>query len=171
MTLNEVKTILTTTESTDWAKSFEGAIARSFYSDEVSVSSGGDSSRPDIQTHTDIAAYRNDSSLTIAWGLKHLDHFQMPYLYCIPGSKASGHFADTFYDKALILRIPYIDVRFINNGRVYLPMTTSTENTKPQISRGYERFVRLLNDLVGLRHYDSALGRACFVLLDKPWET
>jgi len=125
-----------------------------------------------VKSHSNVATYKPDVSITIAWGLESLDNFREEWANKFPNPRASSSFIDIFYNGALVFRDIYVEV---DGGRARLPLPTIkwddkqkkiTELTVPL--RRY-RLIGLVDSLDHVSQYDSYFQQAGFKVVDTEW--
>lgn len=107
-----------------------------------------------VDSHTTVAAFRPDLTVSLAWGLSWKDDFKEPWANGFPDPKATGIFLDLFYMNSLVQRMPLIAV---DGGRCYLPIPRLPDLT---VARQNSALARLVNSLTGNDSYDTYIQRA-----------
>jgi hypothetical protein len=129
MELNDIHTIITSTEPGDWSKIASGPSYRDWFRMiDVPEADGEMASRIHVDSHHTVAVYRGDVNLSIAWGLDH-DVEEPPD---VPGPRRSFSWQSHFPDEEVYLR--FADVFWVGSlvsrhlqvvvdgGRGLLPM-------------------------------------------------
>jgi hypothetical protein len=112
----------------------------------------------DEDSHSSVAAFRPDLSITMAWGLSHSDDFEEPWANGFPDKRASSSFFDVFYNNALVYRGVYV---MVDGGRAKLPLPKSRADLVVPVR--YSFLVRLLDQLDGYStDYTDYFRRAGF---------
>jgi hypothetical protein len=116
-----------------------------------------------VDSHSTIAIYKNDLSITMAWGMKDDVPFTESYLESFSDKNAVRLYLDFFYNGVLVNRLPYIDV---DGHRASLPIGLP--------SNGKFYVEKIKNDIIKLVHnldhgsagyqYDDYFKRAGFIL-------
>lgn len=119
-------------------------------------------------SHNMVAAFTQNISITIAWGLTSNEEFQEDWANGFPDPHASSSHVDFFFHGALVCRQLYVTV---DGGRVSLPVPERGENKELTVPAGYLKLVRLLNALEGpyADEYDEYLRRAQITVVNEPW--
>jgi hypothetical protein len=132
----------------------------------------GDTNVLKMKEHSNVAAYKPDVSITIAWGLKFLDDFKEEWANKFPDPHASGGYLDVFYNNALVFRDVYVTV---DGGRAKLPLPTIKWDEKEKkilalnVPKRRYHFIKLLDSLEYISQYDSYFQRAGFTVIDENW--
>src|SRR5688500_4392308 len=88
MTLTELKTILTSSEREDWLKTgCWGAFSGPSYRDKLIENRPNEIS---IESHGEVAAFKPNLAVTMAWGLHYLEDFREPWANAFPDGSATG---------------------------------------------------------------------------------
>jgi hypothetical protein len=125
-----------------------------------------------VNSHTNVAAYKLDVSITMAWGLKQLDNFKEEWANKFPDPSASSCFLDVFYNNALIFRDVYVNV---DCGRAKLPLPIIKWDDKEQkvvalnVPTRQRRLIKLVDSLEYVSQYDDYFRRAGFTEVDENW--
>jgi hypothetical protein len=120
-----------------------------------------------IYSHSNVAAYKPDVSITMAWWLKQLDSFKEEWANKFPDSSASSHYLGIFYNDALIFRDVYVTV---DGGRAKLPLRDRKWDEKKEIvalnvPRCRRHLVRLVDSLEYASQFDRYFQEAGFTSL------
>jgi hypothetical protein len=96
-------------------------------------------------SHEEVAAYKPDLSIGLAWGIVSNDDFKEPWANLHTDPHATSEFVDIFYNRMLVYR----DIRVIvDGGRVGLPIPERVGERRV-ISTWQYRFFGLIQELVG----------------------
>lgn len=116
-------------------------------------------------SHSNVAIYIPDVSITLGFGLKSLDNFQEPWANNFPDPHASSSYVDIFYNKTLVFRDLYV---VVDGGRSYLPLPKRRDAL--EVPRRRHDFIRLVDSLSGaVSDFDDYFERAKFQIVDDPW--
>ena len=77
---------------------------------QVGVWTSGDKWGLDIEAHYSRAAWKQDVSLGLAWGLRAQDDFTEAWTERFPDSRASSHFVDSLWNGSLVDRWQRVSV-------------------------------------------------------------
>lgn len=164
MRLDNIMKTIVQSEQRDWH-----VIGRPTYRDTLET--GGDGkgqSWIEVTSHSSVATFIPDASITMAWGLRENDDFREEWANAFTDPRASSSWADVFYSNALVYRAMYVAV---DGGRCYLPVPDD-RNAPGPVPTDYARFVHLLDRLSGRQSddFDSFFNRAGLVrMADRPW--
>jgi hypothetical protein len=117
-----------------------------------------------VKSHPNTASYIPDVSVTLAYGLEWMDDFKEPWINNFPAPKTTAHFADVFYNGALVFRTAYVHV----DGHD-LPWPPADGSLK--IPRAQAQFSGLLDAFGKISRFDDALRTAGMNLTDDTWPT
>lgn len=126
----------------------------------------------DAEDHSNVAVYMPDVSITLAFGLHHLDDFKEQWANKFPDSHASSSYVDVFYNNALVFRDVYVSV---DGGRAKLPLPTrkfDDANKKVialEVPRPRHDFIRLVDHFEGKSDFDRYFRDAEFKIVNAPW--
>jgi hypothetical protein len=122
-----------------------------------------------VESHSQTASFRQNLSLTLAWGLVANEDFREAWANGFPDPHASSSYVDFFYNGSLVYREVYVTV---DGGRVSLPLPEERDG-KLFAARAYSRLCKLLMSFESgyLEKFDDSLTRAGIVLVDEPWPT
>ncbi len=117
-----------------------------------------------VESHSDIAVYLHDVSITLAFGLKWIDDFKEAWTEKFPDPHASGSYADVFYHGALVFRTEYVTV---DGGRTKLPLPPRRDRF--DVPKAYAQFIRLLDSFGKASSFDTDFRRVGMSVSDTPW--
>lgn len=171
MTLDEVLETITSSVRGDWwHEACWGARSAPSYHDQFCDEESENLLK--VNSHSDIAVYKPNVSITLAYGLQCTDDFKGPWTKKFPNRDASSSYVDVFYNNALVFRDAYVNV---DGARARLPLpTTKWDKQKTNIKaltvpeRLY-RFIRLVDSMDHLSDYDSYFQQAGFTIVDEEW--
>jgi hypothetical protein len=175
MTLIDIIDVITRSDTKEWNHiSCWGAFSAPSYRDkfEFYETFNGSENVLHHDAHSDTAAYKDDLSITIAWGLVCNEEFVEDWANNNPASNASSHFLDVFYNGALVFRTVYV---VVDGGRCSLPVLRKTydKQTNKVISlsapRGYYKLISLLDAFGKISSFDSYWSQAGAVITDEQW--
>ena len=116
-------------------------------------------------SHGMVASYKPDLSITLAWGLTANDDFKEPWANKFPDPKASSHYADIFFNNALVYRELYV---VVDGGRAKLPIPEITKELL--IPQKYSSFIKLLDNIdTYISDYDRYFAQAGFKTANLEW--
>ena len=119
-------------------------------------------SAADLFSHYKTAVYRNDVSVTMAWGFDLQTEFKEGWANGLPGSTARHEYADIFFNGGLILRVPYVAV----SGGI-LPLPIGKEPMT--VPRRYYSLVRLVAGMDGDEDYEHFVKQSGMKVVDERW--
>jgi hypothetical protein len=127
-----------------------------------------------VRRHSDVAIYKHDVLIGLAWGIPANEDFQEDWANQFPDSHASSFLVDVFYTGCLSYRAYLVAV---DGGRIYLPMPqlhVDNENmrvTSRSVTRSQVAFARLLHLMAysDSRTFDHYLERTGFTITTDPW--
>lgn len=171
MTLEELlETIAESSTDEWWHEACWGAHSGPSYRDHLEEES---EHLITVKSHSDIAVYKPDISITIAWGLDCMETFKAEWVKKWYDSSASSSFVDVFYNNALVYRERYVTV---DGARANLPIPRQKlDATKEKVMaltvpRGRRNFIRLLDSFGRISSFDEYFGDAGFTIVDdEPW--
>lgn len=106
--------------------------------------------------HSNVASYKPDLSITIAWGLSTGDEndvIDRPWAKNNPNpGPGKGHYLDFFYNNALVFRASYCSV---DGGNCEIPFPTYDINQNVSVPQKYYDVIKKFNDLVGTSFFES----------------
>src|SRR5690349_10258627 len=79
----------------------------SLYRDRLIAGEVGGQRYLTTDSHSYVAAYRANTSITIAWGMTNVHDFQEPWAQQFPDKHATSSFVDIFFNNALVFRHTY----------------------------------------------------------------
>jgi len=175
MDLNEYMRRIISSAPTSWTTIFCGAHGGGpSYRDQFSVWSDGSQKFAglDLQSHSVVASFRGDLSISLAWGLEDNPDFSEGWTRKFPNTQAPSSFLDFFYNGALVWREELIAV---DGGRCYLPLPALPADGEADgvngigLPRGKSDVIRLVNSLTSIYDYDQYLEKAGLQVTDEPW--
>lgn len=165
MNLRDLMKTIVESDETDWHKiNCWGAGSGPSYKHRLEVSTGpGDRWDLDVPSHGEIAVFKPDVSITMAWGFPSNDDYQEEWTQSFPDEKAKSDLVDIFYNNALVFRDRYV---VVDGGRAYLPIP----NNDLSVPQSYARFVELIDSLRGgLAEFMQYFKMANFTISQEPW--
>jgi hypothetical protein len=175
MTFEEVIETITTSEPDEWwSEACWGANSGPsyHYQPEFWELIDGDTNVLKVNAHSNVAAYKLDVSITMAWGLKLLDNFKEEWANKFPDPSASSRYLDIFYNNALIFREVYVTV---DCGRAKLPLPDRKWDEKKEkivalnVPTRRCRLIKLVDSLEYISQFDDYFKRAGFTVVDEDW--
>lgn len=117
-------------------------------------------------SHAEIAVYKSDISICMAFGFQHQEKFDEKWASKFSDANVTSFFADVFYNNALVFRHRYVTV---DGGRAYLPIPRNWDVLEVP-SKEYQ-FIKLLHSIVygNDREYDNYFRRANFKVTQEEW--
>lgn len=117
-------------------------------------------------SHTLVATYKPDISISMAWGLAMNNQFMEQWINNFHDQRASSHYVDIFYNNSLVHRAIYV---IVDGGRAKLPLA-KIEGTDLQVPEAYRDFVKLLDQIDSYHsQFDSYFQRANFAIIEENW--
>ena len=168
MTLTEIMDTIISSSKEDWHSiTCWGAMSGPSYRDKFEFYYKYEES-PNVLhavSHGMVASYKPDLSITLAWGLTANNDFREPWANKFPDPKASSHYADIFFNNALVYRVPYV---VVDGGRAKLPIPKSP--TDLLIPSAYSALIELLDEIeTYTSQYDQYFSLAGFKTIDSVW--
>jgi hypothetical protein len=168
MTLEELLNEITSSEPEDWHTiGCFGSGAGPSYRNKLTFFNVYEG-QPNIlfsDSHTTVAVYKPNLSITMAWGLECSKEFKEEWATKFPDPSASVDFVDIFYNSALVYRDYYV---VVDGGRAYLPMPNYPNDLS--VPRRYSAFIKLIDRLVGrTSDYDRFFNQAGLKIVDSEW--
>src|SRR5262245_11182113 len=110
-----------------------------------------------VESHSYLAVYKNDLSLSLAWGLPSRAPVAEEWVAGLAEQSASSVLVDFFYGPSLVYRDLALD---IDGGRVYLPLPARRDG-RLLVPRRKVEFFKLLDALTPrLSTFDESFARA-----------
>jgi hypothetical protein len=165
MNLSELMKKIVESEETDWHKiNCWGAGSGPSYKHRIDVSTGsGDRWDLEVQSHGEVAVFKPDVSITMAWGFPSNDDYQEEWTHSFTDEKAKSDLVDVFYNNALVFRSRYVCV---DGARSFLPLP----NHDLSVPRSYVRFIELINSLRGGNsEFMQYFKMSNFTITQDPW--
>jgi len=124
--------------------------------------------------HSNVAVYKPDVSITLAFGLRQLEDFKEEWANKFPDPHASSSYIDIFYNNALVFRDVSVTV---DGGRSRLPLPRRKfDDAKKkvialEVPRRRHDFIRLVESLDAGRvdEFDRYFQDAGFAIVNEPW--
>jgi hypothetical protein len=169
MTLDELLQRISDSDGTDWyVMACWGVRSGPSYRDQLTAGQDANGRYIDVQSHTNVAAYKPDIAITMAWGLD-AGPYQEKWSEAFPDPETTRHYLDIFYSGALVFREAYISV---DGGRAYLPGVPRMVDGKMVVNPAYRAFMRKFNDVaMHLSDFESAFQRAGMTVGNVEWPT
>jgi len=167
MNLTELMSVVCNSTPSDWNHiSCWGASSGPSYRDQFVFyeTYKGDSNVLVGSSHSNVAAYIPDPSITLAFGLCQLDDFEEPWVQNFPDKHASASFVDVYYYGALVFRTEYVTV---DGGRTKLPLPKS--RTDLRVPGAQAQFIQLLDNLTSSSRFAEDFRRAGMSISDEVW--
>lgn len=135
-------------------------------------------SQDNIITHAsfnDLAVYKEDISITMAWGLPVINHsneeseLKKDWISKFPDGRV-GHYrlVDLFYNNALVLRSEYV---LVDGGNYKLPYPNTDGKGGYSCPKRYADFIGALHRITGTSSnmFDYAMSIAGITTTDEKW--
>lgn len=128
---------------------------------------------PNVLTHrehSNVASYKPDLSITIAWGIdvgEKDDRVDRDWAKNNPDpSPGISHYLDFFYNGALVFRTSYC---VVDGGRCEIPFPNYDMAGNTTVPRQYHDVIKKLNEITGNGDFDSYFGRTGITIVDEDW--
>ena len=119
----------------------------------------------EVESHSHVAIYTDDLSISIAWGMTKDEKVVENWLSTFPDSSGRSFFIDFFFNSTLVYRDVAVSV---DGGRVDLPFPRH-EKGQLVVPEPCVTFFRLLNAIQGVPDFDQYFGRAGFSTTPTIW--
>lgn len=163
MTYNEILNIVAESEIADWnVITCWGSGSGPSYKDKLEnhTNLNDGNSQISVDSHGMYACYKPNVSISIAFGLRHLDYFNEDWANIFPDSRASSSYFDIFYNNTLVERLLYV---VVDGGRAKLPIPESVDNL--EVGAQESSLIRLVDSLEsGADNYERYFRQAGFSL-------
>jgi hypothetical protein len=170
MTLDELLETVARSNRSDWRmESCWGARSGPSYRDHFSEGLDGEVV---VDSHSNIAAYKPDLSITIAWGLDCSDNFGEEWTKNFTTPEASSSYLDFFYNNALVFRDVFVTV---DGARARLPVPKIEWDSDRKNITGYTvplrryKIIRLLDSMEKISEFDYYFEQSEFTLTEGEW--
>jgi hypothetical protein len=166
MKLNELLDTVMSSDADDWHKIVcWGSTSGPSYKDQFTFWEKRDKAENflDVESHSEVAIFIPDISISLAFGLKRSDKFQEKWANSFPDPDASSSYVDIFYNNALVFRTFYV---VVDGGRAYLPVP---HRTTLDVPRRYYGFIQLINSIQGERDYERYVKDAGMKVVEQDW--
>jgi len=120
------------------------------------------------ESHSDILVYKDDLSITMAYGLISNNDFKEEWANQFPDPKAHSAFIDIFYNNSLVFRETYL---VVDGGRCRLPIPNFGENGDLIVPQQYYDFIKILEMITSgsSKNYESYFKRTGTKIIDAEW--
>lgn len=175
MNLNEYLNEIMGSSVDDWTViSCWGAGSGPSYLDKFIVWNTGDDKfhNIEINSHSMVASYKKNLSISIAWGLEHNNDFREDWANDFPDSKAMSSYIDFFYNGVLVYRDIIVSV---DGGRCYIPLPNMEFDEKTHkiidlsVTWQQYEFIKMINKFESSCDYDSYFSRTNIKLIEESW--
>lgn len=173
MTLNELIQTILKSKSSDWNEiSCWGAFSGPSYRDKFEFYNiyDGEPNILRVDSHHTVAAFKNNLSITFAYGLTYNEEYKEDWANQFPNPSASSHFIDIFYNNSLVFRETYL---IVDGGRCKLPIPSYGDGQEMVVSREYYEFIKLIERLSSGastdQNFESYFKRTGIIINDSPW--
>jgi hypothetical protein len=121
-----------------------------------------------VKTHSDVAVYIPDVSITMAYGLDIAEgNYEQEWVKNFPNGNARIHYVDVFFNNALVYRDAYVAV---DGGGILLPVPRRADNGDLEVAERACMFVKLLDSMSQSgSEFDVSIKRAGFKVVDTEW--
>ena len=120
--------------------------------------------------HSNIASFKPNLSITIAWGLSigdEEDVIDRSWTKNNPNPEpGKGHYLDFFYNNSVVFRTSYCSV---DGGRCEIPFPTYDMNQNVSVSQKYYEVIKKFNELVGTCFFDAYFTRTGITINSENW--
>jgi len=126
----------------------------------------------EIKSHSMVASFKHDLSISMAWGLQSNPDFKEEWANKFPDPQASSSFIDFFYQGVLIFRELYVSV---DGARCRLPLPDrefddqTNQVIRLTVPRDKHEFFQLFDSMESLSDFDNYFVRAGFEIVNTPW--
>jgi hypothetical protein len=173
MTLKELIQTILKSDSSDWNEiSCWGAFSGPSYKDKFAFYNvyEGEPNILHVDSHHTIAAYKNNLSITLAYGLTSNDEFIEEWANQFPNPSASSHFIDLFYNNSLVFRETYL---VVDGGRCKLPIPSYGVDQELVVAQEYYNFIKLIQRLSSGassdQNFESYFNRTGIKIIESSW--
>jgi hypothetical protein len=175
MSFEEYFRVVTNSTRSDWNVILcWGSGSGPSYRDQLIVWTSGQSDfrNLEVKSHSLVAVYKPDLTISMAFGLESNDEFVEPWANRFPDPNASSHYIDFFFGSNLIHRGLYVSV---DGGRADLPLPRPHYSKidhkleRVTITTKQDSFFRLFNQFEAQKDYDSYRERAGFEIEEGAW--
>ena len=120
------------------------------------------------ESHSNVLVYKEDLSITMAYGLTSNDDFKEDWANQFPNPKAHSNFIDIFYNNSLVFRETYL---VVDGGRCRLPIPSFGENSELVVPQQYYDFIKILETISSgsSATYDSYFKRTGMKIIETEW--
>jgi len=130
-------------------------------------------SEPNVLTHNEhsnIASYKLDLSISIAWGLRIGDKSDLvdkDWAKNNPDpSPGKAYYLDFFFNNSLIFRVSYCTV---DGGRCEIPFPNYDDNQSIIVPKKYHDTIKKLVEIIGVEDFDYYFERTGITIVDENW--
>lgn len=120
--------------------------------------------------HSNVASYKRDLSITIAWGLSMSDEdnvIDRPWARNNPNpDPGKGHYLDFFYNNALVFRTSYCSV---DGGNCEIPFPTYDMEQNVSVPQKYHDVIKKFNELVRTSFFDAYFTSTGITINNENW--
>ncbi|WP_330444195.1 hypothetical protein [Flavobacterium sp. C4GT6] len=173
MTLNELIELFITSDKSDWNQiSTWGYGSGPSYKNQFEFSEINNNEENVLthKEHSNVASFKKNLSITIAWGLKSGDEdsvIDRPWATNNPNpSPGIPKYLDFFYNNALVLRVSYC---VIDGGRCQLPFPDYDMEQNITVPRKYYEVIKKLNQLTNTSFFDSYFTSSGITINEEEW--
>jgi len=121
-------------------------------------------------SHSELSVFKNDITISMAYGLTANEDFVTPWPGLFPSDEASSHFIDIFYNNGLVFRDTFLT---IDGGRCKLPIPSYGENGDLVVKREYYEFIKFLELLSSgtdsIENFEYYFNRTKVTIIDETW--
>ncbi|PWK16150.1 hypothetical protein [Tumebacillus permanentifrigoris] len=142
------------------------------YLSRVMVSNTSNGQTVEVESHSNVASFKEDLSISMAWGFEANDDFSEDWTDRFSDTRASSAYLDFFYKGVLVRREIFVNV---DGGRAMLPLPKVTWNASTNtveglsITREQYNIFRLIASHVGneedVERYEQYVDRAGFTIV------
>jgi hypothetical protein len=172
MTLDELRELVTGTQTHDWHELSSGPV----FFDGFGQGSENGEWRLFTDSHHGRAVLKANLDVGLAWGLTWRERFEEPWTQNFADTSATGHYADVLWRGSPVIRELYVTV---DGGRYAIPLPGQQfEEVTPSkhvllgllISPWEYALGKLIHGLSASHDYDEGLRRARVEMAEQPPE-
>lgn len=121
-------------------------------------------------SHSEILAYKNDLSISIAFGLECGRNYKADWAKRFYDDAITSEFVDIFYNNSLVFRSKYI---IVDSGSSKMPIPSSSESEVLVVERDYHSFIKFLQEISPNgdpeMDFDYYFKKTKIKIIDKDW--
>lgn len=118
-------------------------------------------------SHSFMMAYRKNLSITMAFGLLHLEDLREPWTAVFPEKRASLRYLDCFFNAALVFRETFA---VVDGDQCVLPVPNPGPTEPYEVPRRKSDVARLVHQITNpMRDFDDYFAYAKMRVIDEHW--